>query len=94
MTDDEIRNYLRPKHNWLGIIGSVAGACAVAWSVAVHFANAPSREEFTQSSNRQVQTQLDMAVMKGTQERQASDLADIKVDIRALRDSMDKKGKH
>jgi hypothetical protein len=91
MTDDEIRNYLKPKHNWIGWISGAIAIVTTTYSVAAHFANAPTRSEFEESRNASVQIRLDQATMKGTQERQGIDIGEIKTDVKALRESIEQR---
>jgi hypothetical protein len=91
MTDDEIRNYLRPRHNWIGWIGGIAGALGTLYAAVSHFANAPTRNEFEQTRSDVVQIRLDQAVAKSQSERTAEDMAEVKVDLKALRESLEQK---
>lgn len=34
MTDEQIRDLLKPKHDWKAIVGMLVGVAGVAWGIA------------------------------------------------------------
>lgn len=65
MTDDEIRRYLKPKHNWLGIIGGLAGVAGTTWGASAWLHSRASTEDVKTLTNNSFRQQLDMEVFKG-----------------------------
>jgi hypothetical protein len=80
---------LRPRsgHPLVTVIGSLAGAAAVAWAVVRWAATTPTRDEFEHVRNDVVQVRLDQAVQKATSERTSNDIAEIKAAVQEIRRS-------
>jgi len=91
MTDDEIRQILRPRHNWLGWIGGIATALAVAIGGISYLSRLATRDELQRTRDDVVQVRLDQAVMKGDTQAAARDIATISSDLKALRESLERK---
>jgi hypothetical protein len=78
---------LRPRsgHPFVTLLGSLAGAAAVAWAVVRWAATTPTRDEFEHVRNDVVQVRLDQAVQKAASERTSSDVAEIKAALGEIR---------
>ena len=65
MTDEEIRRYLKPRHNWLGIVASLVGVAGGAWAASEWMHNRAGADDVKALTNNSFQQRLDMEVFKG-----------------------------
>ncbi len=75
MTDDEIKLYLRPRHNWVAIGGFVVAMLGSAAALGKWIFQAPTREDYSGLENRTKGVELDHAVLKATVDGLRSDVA-------------------
>ena len=85
MTDDEIRILLKPKHNWVAILGVLAGVAGTAWGIARWAATVPTGEDFKQATNRAWEMQLKIDHTADKVDRLQNDVSDVKSTVNEIR---------
>ena len=60
---------LRPKHNWLAFIASLAGIAGVGWGIAQWAATTPTRKEFNDVRDDMIRVRIEFPVMGSKIER-------------------------
>lgn len=63
MTDEQIRELLKPRHDWKAILGVVVGSAGIAWGIAKWAATTPSREEYNQTRDDIVRVRIELPTM-------------------------------
>lgn len=84
MTDDEIKLYLRPRHNWVAICAFALALLGSAAAAARWAFTAPTREDYDGLSNRTRTVETDHAVLKAGVEGMRNDLADVKASTKDI----------
>ncbi len=78
MTDDEIRQHLKPHTNWLAVGGFAITLLGAAAAMGKWVFTAPTREDYESVRNKVTNVEQDHAVLKAGVEGMRSDLADVK----------------
>jgi hypothetical protein len=78
VTDDELRQYLKPRHNWLAVAAFVLTLLGSAAALGKWVFTAPTKDDYSSLENRTKAVELDHAVLKAGVEGMRSDLADVK----------------
>jgi hypothetical protein len=79
MTDDELRQYLKPKHPpWLAIAGFVITLLGAAAALGKWVFTAPTKEDYSGLEMRTKTVEMDHAVLKANVDGMRNDLADVK----------------
>ena len=84
MTDDELRAYLKPKHNWVAIGGFVVAVLGAATGLARWAFTAPSREDYSSLEIRTKAVEMDHAVLKANVDGMRNDLGDLKATTKEI----------
>lgn len=61
MTDDEVRAFLKPKHDWIKVVSVALAAAGIAWSFAKWAAQSPTPERVEKIQNDVFQVRLDVS---------------------------------
>ena len=85
MTDDEIKLYLRPRHNWVAICAFALALLGSAAAAARWAFTAPTREDYDGLSNRTRTVETDHAVLKaGVEGMCGTTFADVKASTKDI----------
>lgn len=91
MTDDELRSYLKPKHNWLGVIGAVIGVLGAAAGIGKWVFTAPTAENYEKVSSKVEAVVIDHVILKANVDGLRNDVADVRNVQRAELDKINVK---
>ncbi len=84
MTDDELRAYLKPRHNWVAIGGFALALLGSAAALARWAFTAPTRDDYELLRNTVTNVSQDHAVLKAGVEGMRNDLADVKMSTKEI----------
>lgn len=78
MTDEELRQYLKPRHNWLAVGGFAVTLLVAAAALGKWAFTAPTQEDYRGLEMRTKAVEIDHAVLKTGVEGMRNDLSDVK----------------
>ena len=90
MTDEQIRDLLKPRHNWTAIVGTAIAVGGAVWAIVARLATTPTGEQFEKSNNRQWETQIKVDRIEGKVDRVSNDLGDLKGTVNEIRVTLQK----
>lgn len=85
LSASEIRQLLKPKHNWFAIIGTIVAVLTAAAALARWAFTAPTQTDFQSHDSRIRTVETDHAVLKANVDGMRNDFGDLKGDVREIK---------
>lgn len=65
MTDEDLKNYLKPRTHYGAIVTTALAVAGAVWGVTQYLGDIPKRPEFNETAKNVTQLRLDQETMKG-----------------------------
>lgn len=88
LTDEELRAYLKPRHNWIAIGGFTLALLASAAALARWAFTAPTRDDYSGIDLRTKAIEVDHAVLKANVDGMRNDLGDVKMTTKTINETL------